>query len=538
MSTYMKSLLLSMVLVVYLTVSPWESLRTAGAQNCPVGDLNEDCKVDSHDLRLLAGRWLDPNCLAPDCEADLDGVPGVSMSDFAWLAGNWLADYSEITLVINEFMAANNSDSGIRDEWGDYDDWIEIYNYGHEAVDIGGLFLIDDITKPLYERWMVPTNNPAVTTIPASGYLIIWADGEPGQGTLHASFKLSASDLDEDVFLFDKDRTTIIDAVYNFNYPIPQEQNKSYGRFPDGSDNWQVFDDPTPGRPNQLEGVSILISEIMYHPYHSTVDPITPEDMREEYIELFNNGPELVSLAGWRFSNGVDFAFPNDVTVGVGEYLVVASDVNTFTVTYPGVTNFVGGWTGRLSNSGEMVELIDDLGDWIDRVRYADQGDWGTRELGPEEYGGHRGWIWSEEHDGGGKSLELVNPALPNEYGQNWAASLVDGGTPGTTNTVATSNAAPLILDVKHRPRIPGPNEPVTITADIIDEQTVGITVTLHYRVDVSVYEGVDVYPHYDPNDYNDLTMYDDGAHGDGEADDGEYGVQIPAQPHLSLIHI
>ena len=50
---------------------------------------------------------------------------------------------------------------------------------------------------------------------------------------------------------------------------------------------------------------------------------------------------------------------------------------------------------------------------------------------------GHRGWQWSDAHDGGGKSLELINAALPNEFGQNWAASLVDGGTPGRANSVA-----------------------------------------------------------------------------------------------------
>jgi hypothetical protein len=465
----------------------------------------------------------------------MDGVPGVNMSDYVWLAGSWLEDYREITLVINEFMASNNSDSGIRDEWGDYDDWIEIYNYGHDPVDIGGLYIIDDISKPLNERWMIPTTNPTVTTIPAGDFLVIWADGEAlTEGILHLDFKLSASDTDEDICLFESDRTTIVDAIYNFNVPTPQQQNKSYGRFPDGNDNWLVFDNPTPGKPNRLEGV--IINEIMYHPYHSTTVPIEPENLGEEYIELFNNGIYEFELDGWRFSDGVNFSFPNDVTIGVGQYLVVAADVNTFTAKYPTVTKFIGGWDGHLSNSGEKIELVDDIGVMIDSVRYADQGDWGTRELGPEEYGNHRGWLWESEHDGEGKSLELVNPDLTNEHGQNWATSLNNGGTPGTINSVATNDTAPLILDVKHRPRIPGPNDTVVIRAEIIDELTTGITVILHYRVDTSVYEGVYVYPHYDPSEYNHLTMYDDGTHGDNDAGDGDYAAQIPAQPHGTII--
>jgi hypothetical protein len=110
------------------------------------------------------------------------------MSDFALLAETRLADYRQNTLVINEFMAKN--DGFIRDPQGDYDDWIEIYNYGDNAINIGGLYLTDDLSVP--GGWRVPDNNPAATTIGPQGYLLIWADGETDEGTLHASFKLSA----------------------------------------------------------------------------------------------------------------------------------------------------------------------------------------------------------------------------------------------------------------------------------------------------------------------------------------------------------
>jgi hypothetical protein len=519
MSLFKRVSLLLLILIVLFPCS-------AGGQ-CPVGDLNEDCAVNSHDLRLLAEHWLDPNCLSPNCEADLDSVPGVNMSDYAWLAGSWLKDYSGITLVINEFMAKNNSDSGIRDEYGDYDDWIEIYNYGHDPIDIGGMYISDDpFNDPGRVLRQIPTNNQLVTTIPAGGFLLIWADSEPYEGTLHVDFALGGGG--EQIGLYDAEENLIDYIVFG-----SQEQNKSYGRFPDGADNWLVFDNPTPGKPNRLEGV--VINEIMYHPYHSTTEPIEPENLGEEYIELFNNGIYEFQLDGWRFSDGVDFSFPN-VTLGVGQYLVVAADVNTFTAKYPTVTNVIGGWDGHLSNSGENIELVDDMGVVVDSVHYSDQGDWGTRILGPAEYGGHRGWIWESEHDGLGKSLELANPDLPNVYGQNWAASLVNGGTPGSINSVAANDAALLILDVKHRPRIPGPNDLVVIMAEIIDELTTDITVTLHYRVDTSVYGGVDVYPHYDPNEYNELPMFDDGTHGDNEAGDGEYAAQIPTQPHGTII--
>jgi hypothetical protein len=71
---------------------------------------------------------------------------------------------------------------------------------------------------------------------------------------------------------------------------------------------------------------SVLINEIMYHP--------SSEDIREEYVELLNTGTTNVNLAGWRFSKGVQFIFPN-ITLAAGGYLVVAADVTVFTNKYP-----------------------------------------------------------------------------------------------------------------------------------------------------------------------------------------------------------
>ena len=276
---------------------------------------------------------------------------------------------------------------------------------------------------------------------------------------------------------------------------------------------------------------TMVITEIMYHPYHSASGS---EDIRQEWIELFNRGTEPVNLAGWKFTDGIDYVFP-DVTLEAGAYLVVAADVNVFSAGHPGVTNVVGGWTGWLSNSGERIELADHEGVVVDFVKYADEGDWAVRELGPLD-NGHRGWQWSNGHDGGGKSLELINPALPNEFGQNWTASMVDGGTPGAPGIIPVDDIAPMILDVGHWPIIPGPADAVTVTARIIDEQTTGLVVMLHYRLDSSTYTDRDVYPQFNPGDYRSVPMLDDGAHDDKRANDGVFGGQIPAQQDGSIV--
>ena len=97
----------------------------------------------------------------------------------------------------------------------------------------------------------------------------------------------------------------------------------------------------------------VVINEIMFHPPHVDGDP---EPTAEEYIELLNTGADAVSIDGWELDRGVDFTF-GPVSIGAGETLVVAADLATFQTANPGVTNVVGGWTGRLSNSGERIRL-------------------------------------------------------------------------------------------------------------------------------------------------------------------------------------
>ena len=105
-----------------------------------------------------------------------------------------------------------------------------------------------------------------------------------------------------------------------------------------------------------------------------------------------------------------------------------------FSAKYPGVANVVGGWTGRLSNTRDEIELEDASGSRVDLVEYADQGDWAVRTATG------LGWDWVSAADGPGSSLELRQSALDNNQGQNWLPSTVNNGTPGVVNSVNTAN--------------------------------------------------------------------------------------------------
>ena len=128
-----------------------------------------------------------------------------------------------------------------------------------------------------------------------------------------------------------------------------------------------------PLEPRLVLAANVVINEIMFR------SPTGDEG--HEYIELFNHGDQSADLTGWQFDKGVNFTFPA-VTLGAGEYLVVASDTAKFHALYPSVANYIGGWSGHLSNSSETLELINNVGSVIDTVTYADQGDWAFRERG------------------------------------------------------------------------------------------------------------------------------------------------------------
>ncbi|MDT8302279.1 MAG: lamin tail domain-containing protein, partial [Sedimentisphaerales bacterium] len=147
---------------------------------------------------------------------------------------------AQLPLVINEFIASNSSSA--QDPQGQYDDWIEIHNYGSDAIDIGGFYLTDNLSAPA--KWRFPRNIPILTTIPPGGYLVIWADNDTEYSGLHTNFKLDAGG--EQIALFDYDGSTLIDSV-TFD---EQTVDISYGRYPDAADNWQFLTSPSPSSEN------------------------------------------------------------------------------------------------------------------------------------------------------------------------------------------------------------------------------------------------------------------------------------------------
>jgi hypothetical protein len=123
-------------------------------------------------------------------------------------------------LRITEFVASN--DNGITDFDGDNSDWIEIYNSGVDAVDLGGLHLTDKDDD--LDRWAFP----AGALLPGGGYRIVFAsnkDTVKPNGELHTNFALGAGG--EYLALVAADGLTVIDE-YAPEFP-EQVEDVSYG---------------------------------------------------------------------------------------------------------------------------------------------------------------------------------------------------------------------------------------------------------------------------------------------------------------------
>jgi len=206
-----------MMKILYLIIISGLFVSAVTAADIANADINNDYRVNFKDLNLFANQWLGDPCDAPQ-SADINNDGNINYHDFASLAADW--GKSDIPLVINEFMADNND--FLADNFGEFDDWIEIYNPGQMPVNTQGMFLTDDSDLAEPNLWLMPT-----LIIEPNQYVLIWADNQPAQGYfLHATFKLNASG--DDVILVDIDGKNVIDSV-EFD---SQKEDHSYGRIP------------------------------------------------------------------------------------------------------------------------------------------------------------------------------------------------------------------------------------------------------------------------------------------------------------------
>lgn len=177
---------------------------------------------------------------------------------------------SNAQLMINEFMQSNID--CIMDDLNEFpDSWVELYNNGDAAVNLGS-YKIGDSNDPS-KAWQLPTQE-----IKAKGYAIIYCD-KSATG-LHTNFRLESGKGCE-VYLFLNDE--VVSEISGIKkQPAP---NIAYGRKSDGAEKWGYMLSPTPGTAN-TGGTS---SDILGQPVFSQTGQVITT---EKYIRLKLSLPE------------------------------------------------------------------------------------------------------------------------------------------------------------------------------------------------------------------------------------------------------
>jgi hypothetical protein len=215
--------------------------------------------------------------------------------------------YKPPALYVNEILASNVG--GIVDELGQHEDWLEIRNRDTVPIDLGGMFLSDNLDRP--QIWKIPPS----TVIPPGGHLVVWCDNDVSQGPLHTSFKLTKSDGRIGLFETVDHGNTL---VHGFYWGL-QNTDVSFGFLPDDADAPDYMATPTPSASNGGSPFSpVCIDEFQTTSSAGGID---------DYIELYNRTASAVDISGWHLTDDpttpIKYTFPaGSVLAGHGLVLV------------------------------------------------------------------------------------------------------------------------------------------------------------------------------------------------------------------------
>jgi|GEM_PF-459493 len=330
------------------------------------------------------------------------------------------------SVVINELLAHSHD----LDPLNPVSDWIELKNTTDADINIGGWFLSDDNSDgPNSRKYEFPEG----TTIPQNGFWLLYQGetfGNSANPACHIPFALSEGG--ETLFLFSGQNGAITGTYSTQQKFGASARGVTLGRYEktsltNGYD-FVPMKTPTPGDDNSEPRVGpVVLSEIMYNP--------ATTDTGGEYIEIRNAGLtafELMSRAGiqqsadptdvvteyrpWKITGEVEFIFAANQTIPAGGFLIIAQNPTAFKAKYPAVpaSKVLGPYTRKLSNGGGTVTLAEP----------------GDQEWGHDQYFIPRDKVeyddqapWPVAPDGGGPSLNRINPAQYGNDPANWQAA-------------------------------------------------------------------------------------------------------------------
>ena len=393
------------------------------------------------------------------------------------------------SVVINEIMYNNPV------AFEDDREFIELLNPGAAEIDLSFWKLRDSNNDNVFTF-------PVGTGIAANGFLVIAKRRETSwPNPVLEGLTFSLGDNGDEVRLFDPNDRLIAEVDYNDSAEWPLGADGEGGsleliqasRPNSEANNWASSPNGgTPGRANaraisdsSYADFNIVINEIFYHPPNEEYD----NNIRLEYIELYNRGAQPVDVRGWRFTRGVEFSIAETTVIQPNGYLLIDKSQEA----YSGIGNRRGSFALTLDNGGEAIALTSDDGVVIDYVEYADSFPWPTLP------------------DGDGRSLELIAPFGDNRDAQYWANGRPN--SPGRANHLILNNAPPRVTNVDHTPQRP--------VASVVDSRFVFDAVVKTGDL-WKIFKGTQA----PPNNWNRLTFdasgWDEGPSGIGYGDNDD----------------
>ena len=223
---------------------------------------------------------------------------------------------------------------------------------------------------------------------------------------------------------------------------------------------------------------SVVINEIMADP-----TPVVglPES---EYLELYNNSPDVINLEGWTLKIGNTTRLLDAYMLYPSEYVVICragNDTLFYDISNILTTNLS---STALTNGGTTITLYNEFMSEVDKITYSSA------------------WYKNANKKDGGWSLERIDPNNRCEQSTNWRASENEnGGTPGFQNSIFGQNVdetAPTIVDIS----INSANELHLTFSETIDTTTISLD---NFLLDNDY--GNPVYAGMDPNNSNLLVL-------------------------------
>ena len=259
-------------------------------------------------------------------------------------------------VVISEFMEKNRAT--LRDEDGDFSDWIELWNQSGETVELTG-WNISDRENRL--GWTIPE-----MSLEPGERIILFASGKDRQGDeLHTDFSLSG---DEGVYLrnrygylcssalcgdCDGDVSMALgnDGGYGQSlYPTPGQENTAAG--------WESFQQSLSG------GSPLILNEAQV--YNLSLAPVNKENY--DWVELKNNSGHTLLLSDYYISDDKDDYFQYrlpEVELGPGELILLYCTGEALPEGYYS-TGF------ELGSENEQLYLADAAGELLDWASFKD----------------------------------------------------------------------------------------------------------------------------------------------------------------------